>query len=401
MTATKENSCAKCGACTAVCPVYQVTGQESLTARGRLHLLEKLGDAPHSQKFLEIFSKCLLCDACRHSCPRHIDLPAMIAAARHDFPRLSGHGSFARLLLKKCLSSPPLLAGLGALLRKLPVDSGLRLKLGLLDRSSPQDAAEPLAMPGRANEPPADFQIFPGCFARHLTPEITGAAAGLIAEKTTRRPTTPDHQNCCGIAAYSSGDLEEARRLARINIAAFGSSDSLIIILCGSCYSHLQKYPELLADDSEWCDRAGTFAGRLREMSDFLATRDQHQAETKKVHENQVGKKVFYHDPCHLRYNPELRNAPRQLIQQLPGVELVEPERGPQCCGLGGIFNLAHPDLSSQIAGHLIDTIRTADPDLVVTTCSGCLIQLREKLAEAGSMAKVRHLALFLANPDR
>ncbi len=401
MTSTKDNSCAKCGACTAVCPVYQVTGKESLTARGRLHLLEKMGDAPHSREFLEIFSKCLLCDACRHSCPRHIDLPAMIAAARHDFPRLSGHGSFSRFLLRKCLSNPPLLAGLGVLLRKLPINSGLRLKLGLLKESSSPDATEPLALLDRAGEPPADLKIFSGCFAHHLTPEITGAATGLITEKTNRRPATPDKQSCCGIAAYSSGDLEEARRLARINIAAFDGSDGPIIILCGSCYSHLGKYPELLADDDEWRERARTFSERTREMADFLTATDHHRPEAKKVHKNSAVRRIFYHDPCHLRYNPELRNAPRQLIQQLPGVELVEPEQGPQCCGLGGLFNLAHPDLSSQIAGRLIDSIGTADPDLVVTTCSGCLIQLREKLAEAGSRAKVRHLALFLADPEQ
>jgi glycolate oxidase iron-sulfur subunit len=397
MATTKKNLCAKCGACTAVCPIYQITGQESLTARGRLHLLDKLGDAPHSTEYLEIFSKCLLCDACRHSCPRHIDLPGMVAAARHDFPRLSGQGPFTRSLVKNILSRPRLLSGFTDLLRKLPADSGLRLKLGVQDKTSPAKDLPPEHID--AQKIPVGAALFPGCFARHLNSEVTASTVGLIAERTGNHPTIPETQTCCGIAAFSSGDPEEAQRLARTNIAAFDGSNDPIIVPCGSCYSHLQKYPELLRDDPDWYNRAEAFAGRIREMSAFLVNNDQNLAKRKDDHKTSSGKKVFYHDPCHLRFKPGLQNAPRQLIRQISGVLLVEPESGPQCCGFGGLFNLAHPDLSAQLADSLIDTIMHSDPDLVVTTCSGCLIQLREKLARTGSKAKVKHLALFLADP--
>ncbi|HSH13366.1 MAG TPA: (Fe-S)-binding protein, partial [Desulfurivibrionaceae bacterium] len=92
------NICAKCGTCSTVCPVYRVTGLESDTARGKLHLLAKLAGSPASPAYREIFSRCLLCGACRHACPRGLDLPGLVAEARSDFPRLTGSGSFAKLL---------------------------------------------------------------------------------------------------------------------------------------------------------------------------------------------------------------------------------------------------------------------------------------------------------------
>jgi glycolate oxidase iron-sulfur subunit len=399
-----DNSCAKCGACTAVCPVYQNTGQESLTARGRLHLLDKLAGGKPSAAFLDIFSKCLLCGACRQVCPRNIDLAAKVVALRHNSPQANGQGAFAQALVKGCLSHQPILAGVGKflkisapLLAQLPADSGLRLKLGLA--AAEQDSGIP---PGHA--PPrqaatdvaAKSMLFPGCFARHLRPDITAGAAALIAGKGTNLPGIPTGQGCCGLAFYSSGDLTKARHLARVNIAAFEGTDLPIVVACGSCFSHLTGYAELLADDDQWRRRAGVFTGRLRELSAFLAGGNILAAGSAAAPENPAKQRVFYHDPCHLRYQPDLKKAPRQLLGRLAWVELTELPNGPQCCGLGGLFNLAHPDISGRIAGKLINDIMTVAPDLVVTTCSGCLIQLRRHLAAAGSPAQVLHLAQLL-----
>ena len=90
-----------------------------------------------------------------------------------------------------------------------------------------------------------------------------------------------------------------------------------------------------------------------------------------------------------------LRAAPRQLLRAQAHVELLELDDGPRCCGLGGTFNLAHPDLSQRIAQSLTAEIIKLAPDLVVTSCSGCLLQLHRQLA--GTAITVMHLADFLA----
>lgn len=399
-----DNSCAKCGACTSVCPVYQVTGQESLTARGRLHLLEKITEAKHSEAYLDIFSKCLLCDACHQVCPRNINLPVKVVETRQNFPQLFGQKAFVRSLVKSCLSHQKILAGIGkflkistALLDKLPVNSGLRLKLDLPETKEHVRTPKKNLRPDEISTySPAKSMLFPGCFAQHLNPEITSATIKLIAKGEHGSPDIPKGQTCCGLAFYSSGNIGQARQQARLNINAFGATDLPIIVACGSCYSHLANYPTLLANDSEWHPQALAFASRLRELSSFLNT--QPFSSNNAIGEpNQLAKtRVIYHAPCHLRYKPETGNAARHMLNSLPQVELVELPNGSQCCGFGGLFNLAHLDISEQISGKLIGNILSANPDLIVTTCSGCLIQLRQQLATSRSHTKVHHLSQVL-----
>ena len=66
--------CAKCGACTPVCPVYRASGNEIYSARGKQHLAQVFDGAQASPVFEDIYSKCLLCGACSMVCPRKIDI---------------------------------------------------------------------------------------------------------------------------------------------------------------------------------------------------------------------------------------------------------------------------------------------------------------------------------------
>ena len=406
MAKLNTSRCAKCGACASVCPVYRVSGLESDTARGKFHLLDKLANTPHSPAYREIFSRCLLCGACRQACPRGLDLPGLVAAARGDFPRLTGSGSYTKLLATSCLAHPALLAGVGGLLRatgpllrQLPADSGLRLKLGLFLESppaaGPADKDPPTApSPGPA---PGGVTIFAGCLARHLRPEIAKATTGLLNSAMQITTNIPEQQTCCGLATYSAGNPGEAQRLARHNLDAFAGGNNPIVTPCASCYSHLQSYPTLLADDPAYLPRAEAFVARLRELSAFLADAPP-TAPATPCPGNPASLRVFYHDPCHLRFHPELRAAPRRLLRTRPGVELLELPDGPRCCGLGGTFNLAHPELSHRIGRTLAEEITALSPDLVVTSCSGCLLQLYRELGGTVANIRVLHLSEFLAS---
>jgi glycolate oxidase iron-sulfur subunit len=402
------NLCAKCGTCSTVCPVYRVTGQEADTARGKLHLLDKLAGEAHTPAYREILSRCLLCGACRQACPRGLDLPSLVVEARGDFPRLTGSGAFVKLLATGCLAHPTLLAGLGdflklsgPLLRKLPTESGLRLKLGLFlevpetsgtvaeERSTPTTFGHSSA--------PGEISIFSGCLAHHLRPEIGKAVATLLGKNGQAPPFAPEAQTCCGLATFSAGNPAEARRLARRNLDAFADSAGPIVTPCGSCYSHLLTYPTLLADDPTYRPKAEALVARLRELSAFLAAEPTAPAPATQPCRS-TPLRLFYHDPCHLRFKAGMREAPRRLLRTLPGVELVELPGGPRCCGLGGTFNLAHPELSHRIGATLAEEITALAPDLVVTSCSGCLIQLHQEISRIGADLRVAHLAEFLAN---
>ncbi len=194
------------------------------------------------------------------------------------------------------------------------------------------------------------------------------------------------------MAAYSSGSLEEAKKLARRNIAAFSGDSRPILTSCASCFSHLSTYPELLAGDEEWHAAAENFAARLREFSTFFANRIPEPAARKKIPASEQ-KRIFYHDPCHLRFNHRILAAPRTLLAMVTQVKVVELEGGPQCCGQGGFFHLIHPGISRTIRDNLLDSFSKTTAQEVVTTCSGCLLQWRHGL----SRERVEHLALLLA----
>lgn len=390
--------CAKCGACTVVCPLFQVSGREPLTARGKLHLLARLNPAAASTAYAEILSRCLLCGACREICPRQLDPPARVVAARGALARRADPHYWRKYLARQILARPKMLHRLGltaALLKRLdrhlPAESGLRLRLGLV-----ADSVPPRSLPGRpveaaaATDSPPAIAYFTGCLAEHLEPGIARATLTLTRRATGAPPAVPAAQVCCGQAAFTCGDFDLARRLARRNIAAFAGHELPILTSCAACYAHLLTYPELLREEPVWHERAVAFAGRLREFATFF--------HGKLDSETTATTTVFYHDPCHLRHGLAITVPPRQLLRGA-GFTLAELPGGPRCCGQGGLFHLAHPDLSARVRDQLLTAFRPLAADLVTTTCSGCLLQWRQGLARIGSRSRVRHLAEVLAEP--
>ena len=80
-----SNHCAKCGACTPVCPVFRASGNEIYSARGKQHLAEVFKDQQPGPVFEDIYSKCLLCGACSEVCPQHIDISDEVIEAAQRF----------------------------------------------------------------------------------------------------------------------------------------------------------------------------------------------------------------------------------------------------------------------------------------------------------------------------
>lgn len=393
--------CAKCGACTTVCPLYQATGREYMAARGKIHLLRKLPPAKASAAYAEILSQCLLCGACAEACPRGLDPAALIIEARAEMSRSAGKHFFLRHLARKILASPLLLRGIASglpLLQFLPRDSGLRLRLGLGDSpESPPETRPAGPHPERTAEiGPDGLSLFTGCFARHLEPRIT-AASRLLLEKTGRSASLPEDQQCCGLAACSAGDLDTAKELARRNISAFSADSSPILTTCASCYKHLASYPALFNEDPNWQARAKIFAGRLLEFSSFFSAQPRLQKFFQGRSPAGPVKKVLYHDPCHLRFGPGVTRPPRQLLALIPALELVELPHGPQCCGHGGLFHLGQPELSLKILTRLVDATSPTGAEVVTSTCTGCLMQWRQGVHSPEKRIVVKHLAILLA----
>lgn len=391
-----ELDCAKCGACTVVCPVFRVESREALTARGKMHLLS-LPLAQHpSGHFQDIFSRCLLCGACETVCSRNLPITHLVTRARSDFSLFFGSHGLQKVLARKALSSSGLLQGLvraGISLQRInavPAHSGLRIKLGLLEEASALPDAEPVL---QNHAPDSSIRYFSGCLARHLQPSV-GRAVFRLGNAAGHNVSHPETQCCCGLAASAAGRTEEARRLAWQNIESFAVGHGPILTSCGSCSSHLATYPDLFAGDSVKEQQARAFSSRVFEFSSFFSN----HLENALMMPGKQKTRILYHDPCHLRFTSAGRQAPRSLINRIANVERVEAENGPQCCGQGGLFHVGYPGLSRKIFKKCAGGALVRSPDLVVTTCSGCLMQWQQGVAENELPVMVQHLALLLVD---
>jgi len=404
--------CVKCGTCNTVCPVYMVTGNEIHTPRGKQHLKSRIPRDEVTSHYADIFSKCLLCGACLDICPRGLDTPQLVINVRSELPRYTGI-SFLKYLSRKALVHPPLLSGLtkvGAVANTmlgqlLPAASGLRLRLQGFDQKIVSVPAtgyiEKLQSDAEAEEQQeetgANLSYFTGCLANHLQPEIAESTQVLVAKTTGCQASVPMKQTCCGMAALAAGRREEARHLAQKNIMAFVENDGLILTSCSSCYYQLKSYADLLGDDPEWRQRAIHFAARVQEFSTFFLEKFSARPELLIPADTAASTKVVYHDPCHLRFKLRITREPRQLIKLLPSVDLQELAGGSQCCGHGGLFQVAHPDLALRVRDRCMADFSGTAAQTVLTACSGCLLQWRLGLALNGRGGAAEHLAVFIA----
>ena len=187
-------------------------------------------------------------------------------------------------------------------------------------------------------------------------------------------------QGCCGALHAHAGDADAARRLAKINIESFERSGvDYICVNAAGCGAMMKEYGHLLADDSEWRDRAANVSGRVRDVSELLA------AVGGPKRGNQVNVRVAYDAPCHLVHAQRVAAAPLDVLRAIPGLELVPLNESEVCCGSAGIYNLVEPETSDIVLARKLENIAAAAPEIVATGNPGCLMQIGAGLLRAGS----------------
>ena len=233
--------------------------------------------------------------------------------------------------------------------------------------------------------------LFVTCLVDLMRPSIGFAAVKLI-EQSGCTVEVPAAQTCCGQPAYNSGDKADAKALARQTIAAFQGFD-YVVAPSGSCAGMLKAhYPRLLADDAEWGPRARAFAERVHELISFLV----HVRGLKKVDTAFAGR-VTYHDSCSGLRELGIKQQPRDLLNSVGGLELVEMADAEVCCGFGGTFALKFGDISNAMVEKKTRNVAAAEPALLLAGDLGCLMNMAGKMKREGRNIAVRHVAEVLA----
>ncbi|MCY7401225.1 MAG: (Fe-S)-binding protein [Nocardioides sp.] len=89
---------------------------------------------------------------------------------------------------------------------------------------------------------------------------------------------------------------------------------------------------------------------------------------------------MAYHDACHLRHAQGITAQPRAVLRGIPDLTVVDIPEADICCGSAGIYNLVQPDAAEELGRRKVDQISSTQPDAVVTSNAGCLLQIRRYL---------------------
>jgi glycolate oxidase iron-sulfur subunit len=203
----------------------------------------------------------------------------------------------------------------------------------------------------------------------------------------------PRDIQCCGMPAIGYGRQDIMREMAKHNIAIFEGWDvDAIVTDCATCGSTLKEYGHFLAQDAEWAERAMAFSRKVRDISEYLV-----EIQLEKPR-GRIDGTATYHDPCHLVRGQGVSAQPRQLLEIIDGLELVEMEEADWCCGSAGSQLITHYEDSLAILERKMDNVEATGADYVVSGCPGCQMQLTVGLKRRGLDKRMRvvHPVLLL-----
>jgi glycolate oxidase iron-sulfur subunit len=240
-----------------------------------------------------------------------------------------------------------------------------------------------------------------GCVAQVLS-SPTNLNSEAVLARAGYRIVQLEKTVCCGALDIHHGNLERARDLARINVAALAASGADAIVSAASgCSAVIAQYGELLKHDSELATKAQEVAARVSDLSSLLLHEEQNNLGSGRGNRDPKASTfsatVTYHDSCHLVHGLGVREQPRQLLGAIPGVRLIELAESDLCCGSAGSYNLTEPAMAHQLARRKADNIIATGAQYVVLSNPGCEFQIAAELRRRGSSVRVMHLADFLS----
>jgi glycolate oxidase iron-sulfur subunit len=268
-------------------------------------------------------------------------------------------------------------------------------KSGLLDRLRPALRQMVLMLPrlqrhyGRLPEVmPAEGKIrakvamFTGCAGDAFFPD-TNLATIRVLQKNGCEVWLPRSQVCCGALFYHAAQEDEAKDFAQANLEAFGARlqelDAIIVNAAG-CGAMLKDYGHLLPESL-----APRFAAKVKDIHEFLVQ----LGPVPPVHPLPL--KAVYHDACHLCHGQQIRQPPRQLLNMIPGLQLLPLAESEVCCGAAGSYSLTQPEMADRLgmrkARHVIDS----NVDAVFTGNVGCILQIGRYLRQSRHKTQVAH----------
>lgn len=407
-------SCMRCGMCQAVCPVFGETGLESDVTRGKLALLDGLAkeilDDPESVN--QKLNKCLLCGTCASNCPSGVHVMDIFLKARSIITGYKGLPPAKKAIFRGLLAHPELfglVAKIGSRFQGIftknvdemigsscarfnfPGIGGRHFKT--LDKMPLSQEIKSLDT--RAGKSGVRVAFFIGCAIDKIFPSV-GRAALKVLKHHGVGIYMPRGQACCGIPVLASGDSDTFQHLIRKNLKLFGKGEfDYLLTSCATCTATIKETWKTMYYGEDWeMDRLEMLAAKTMDINAFLV--DVLGVEPA-AEARANGKKVTYHDPCHLRNALKVTKQPRAVARANPAYNFVEMNEAASCCGCGGSFSIEHYEVTASIGSRKAQNVVDSGAEIVATGCPACMIQLTDMLSQKGAKIPVKHVVELYA----
>ena len=223
----------------------------------------------------------------------------------------------------------------------------------------------------------AKVALFTGCMVDKKMPEV-GYALMDVLKANGIEIDVPEGQVCCGSPLLNTGQTEDIQELVDKNKEVFKDYDTVVTV-CAGCGSTLKnKHPQ--------------YGSKLNvlDISEFLIDKLDYDKMS------DLDMKVTWHDPCHLSRGQGIKDEPREIIENINGVELVEMKHPCQCCGAGGGIRSGEPKIALKLASQKAKMIDDTDAEAVITICPFCKLNLKDGLDNENIDVKTMNLVELL-----
>ena len=389
-----------------MCPSFMATRDEEHSTRGRANLLRAAlsGRMPEGaegsitdKRLHDALDLCLECKACKAECESGVDMAKLKYEfldryqERHGVPlrsRLFGNINALNRLGSRYAPMTNWIAGNG--LGKALVSALLGISTR---RQQPRFARQSLpdwfAQRDRSRLSAAKFgavALYNDTFMNYNYPEIGIAAVELL--EAAGYEVQLVNGGCCGRPMISKGMLDQARELARSNMAGLYdyARQGIPIVGCEpSCLLTLRdEYPEFVPEEQARVVAENSFL-----IDEFLAKAK--SDDRLDLTFKDVEKRVLFHGHCHQKAMVGTEHS-LAALRLVPGYEVELINAG--CCGMAGSFGFEkeHYDISMQIGGLALFPSIESKPDWEVAVMG---VSCRQQV-EHGTGRKARHLVEIL-----
>lgn len=315
----------------------------------------------------DVLWACTTCRACEEQCPVAITYVDKIVQMRRNLVMMQGE-------FPAQLNKP--FEGMET--------NGNPWNLSRLDRAS---WTEGLEIPRASDHPTAEVLYWVGCAASYddRAKKIARATAELLLEAKVDFAILAEEESCTGDPARRAGNEYLFAMLAEANAETLNGYQARggvkkIITTCPHCFNTLKN---------EYPDFGAVF--EVVNHTDFLLAL---LAEKKLSPKRSVKAKVSYHDSCYLgRYN-DIYDSPREILQSIDGVSLIEVEGASRnkglCCGAGGAQMFMEEQNDERVSVRRTRQLLGTGAEMLASACPFCMTMLTDGLKAESREEDVR-----------